>query len=173
VAGFEYCAGRHADLTPASPDLNLLDEALTVLGETPAPEVSLFSPLRRLGFEHPAMEGDALVHTNLGPSNLIVTGSGLRIVDWAMASKVAPWMEPAMLTAWLIGSGHTPHQAEQWLARQPAWQLADGDILDYLVRKNAQKWATKSAGATAAWIHDLADWTAQWANYRRRRAETT
>src|SRR5690349_6989236 len=83
VVGFEQCDGPHADLSPGSPDLDLLSEALTVLGRTRAPDVGLFSPKGRLGFEHPAMDGDALVHTDLGPANLIVTSGGLRIVDWA------------------------------------------------------------------------------------------
>lgn len=42
------------------------------------------------------MEGDTLVHTDLGPANLIVTPDGLRIVDWAMAAKAAPWVESAI-----------------------------------------------------------------------------
>jgi aminoglycoside phosphotransferase (APT) family kinase protein len=65
------------------------------------------------------MDGDALVHTDLNPANLIVTSGGLRIVDWAYATKAAPWVELALLVQWLIGSGHTPGQAEDWLAPVP------------------------------------------------------
>lgn len=166
VVGFEHCAGPHADLSPGSPDLDLLGEALTVLGGTPAPDVPLFSPKARLGFEHPAMDGDALVHTDLGPANLIVTPHGLRIVDWAMATKAAPWVELAMLTPWLISAGHTPQQADRWLTRHPAWRAADPAVLDHFAAKNAEKWAAKSAGATATWMRELADWTAQWDAYR-------
>jgi aminoglycoside phosphotransferase (APT) family kinase protein len=89
-----------------------------MLGQTPAPDVTLFSPKGRLGSEHPAMDGDTLVHTDLGPANLIATPGGLRIVDWAMATKAAP--EPAMPVPWLIGNGNTPAQAESWLARFPS-----------------------------------------------------
>jgi aminoglycoside phosphotransferase (APT) family kinase protein len=49
-----------------------------------------------------------LVHTDLSPANPIVTQRDLRIVDWAMATKAAPWVEVASLTSWLIGGGHTP-----------------------------------------------------------------
>jgi len=170
VVGFEHCEGPHADLSPGSPDLDLLGKALTMLGETPAPDVPLFSPTARLGFEHPAMDGDTLVHTDLGPANLIVTPRGLRIVDWAMATKAAPWVELAILTQWLISAGHTPEQAEQWLAQHPAWRLTDPEILDYFATKNAQKWASKSAGSTTACMHDLATWTSQWAAYRSQAA---
>jgi hypothetical protein len=172
VVGFEHCEGPHADLSPGSPDLDLLDQALTALGQTPAPDVPLFGPKQRLSFEHPAMDGDALVHTDLGPANLIVTPRGLRIVDWAMATRAAPWVELAMLSPWLISAGHTPEQAEQWLARHPAWQLVDPTVLDFFATRNADKWASKSADATAAWIHDLADWTSQWSTYRSRTSNT-
>ncbi|MDG4803686.1 phosphotransferase [Micromonospora sp. WMMD980] len=166
VVGFEHCDGRHADLSPGSADLDLLSDALTILGKTQAPDVPLFSPTARLGFAHPAMHGHTLVHTDLGPANLIVAPRGLQIVDWAMATKAAPWVELAMLTQWLISAGHTPHQAERWLARHPSWRLTDSDALDYFATKNAQKWASKSAGSTTAWMHDLAAWTSQWAAYR-------
>ena len=166
VVGFEHCDGPHADLSPGSPDLKLLRKALAALAETPAPDVPLFSPKARLGFEHPAMDGDTLVHTDLGPANLIVTQRGLRIVDWAMATKAAPWVELATLTLWLISAGHTPQQAEQWLARQPAWHTADPKVLDYFATRNAEKWAAKSAVATASWVQDLADWTSLWFMFR-------
>lgn len=75
-------------------------------------------------------------------------------------------MELAILAPWLIGAGHTPEQAEQWLARHRAWQLTDPEILDHLATKNAEKWAARSTGTAIAWIHDLAAWTSQWAAYR-------
>lgn len=167
VVGFEHCEGPHADLSPGSSDLDLLGEAVAALAEVPAPDVPLFSPKARLGFEHPAMDGDRLVHTDLGPANLIVTPGGLRIVDWAMAAKAAPWVELAMLAPWLISAGHTPEQAEQWLATHRPWQQIDVEVLDYFAARNAEKWATKSTSATAPWIHQLADWTSQWAKHRR------
>lgn len=173
VVGFEHCEGPHADLSPGSPDLDLLSDALVALGQTPAPDVALFSPNGRLGFEHPAMDGDTLVHTDLGPANLIVTPGGLRIVDWAMAAKAAPWVELAMLVPWLISAGNTTEQAEQWLARHPAWKLTDPEVLDYFAAKNAQKWASKSAQTTAPWMRHLADWTSQWAKYRGWKGETS
>lgn len=171
VVGFEHCNGRHADLSPGSPDLDLLAEALTTLGQTSAPDVPLFSPRARLGFEQPAMSGDTLVHTDLGPANLIVTPHGLRIVDWAMATKAAPWVELAMLMQWLISAGHMAQQAEHWLTRFPVWRLTDPEILDHFATSNAETWAAKSTGATADWIHNLAAWTSQWSTYRRQNHE--
>ncbi|WP_309244176.1 hypothetical protein [Micromonospora parastrephiae] len=44
---------------------------------------------------------------------MIVTPLGLRIVDWAWATKAAAWVELALLVPWLIGSGHSAEQAEE------------------------------------------------------------
>ncbi len=67
-----------------------------------------------------------------------------------------------MLAQWLISAGHTPKQADQWLTRRPAWRSVDPKVLDYFATKNAERWASKSAAATAAWMHDLAAWMSQW-----------
>jgi len=167
VVGFEHVDGPHADLSPGSPDLDLLGATLKELGETPAPGCqSWFSPVARLGFAHPAMDGDMLVHTDLNPANLIVTPQGLRIVDWAWVTRAAPWVELALLVQWLIGSGHTPEQAEEWLVRYPAWSATDPEVLDDFASRNAAKWSLKARQGTAGWIHDLAVWTGQWSAYR-------
>ncbi|MEV0158377.1 hypothetical protein AB0H57_32515 [Micromonospora sp. NPDC050686] len=61
------------------------------------------------------MDGEILIHSDLNPANLIVTKHGLRIVDRAWATKAAPWVELTLLIQWLIGSGHSASQAEEWL----------------------------------------------------------
>jgi hypothetical protein len=155
VVGFEHCEGPHADLSPGSADLELLFAIMQDLANAPVPDVRPFMPNERFGFAHPAMDGGTLVHTDLTAANLIVTPHGLRIVDWAMATEAAAWVEPAALVVWLIGAGHTPEQAEQWLARNPAWDEADPAILTFFATSNAEKWATKARRSTAPWMHDL------------------
>lgn len=71
-----------------------------------------------------------------------------------------------MLVQWLIGSGHTPGQAEDWLAQFSAWAGADDAALDDFAARNASKWATRSRLATEEWVHDLAAWTGEWAAHR-------
>lgn len=167
VVAFEHLDGRHADLSPASPDLDQLDATLKRLAVTPAPDCLRLVPATRLGFIHPEMDGDTLVHTDLNPANLIMTAYGLKVVDWAFATRAAPWVELAMLVQWLIGSGHTPDQAEQWMQRYPAWQATDRDVLDDLASRNASKWSLKAQHNAAGWIRDLATWNGQWWAYRQ------
>jgi hypothetical protein len=166
VVGFEHCHGRQAGLSPGSTDLDLLDSYLSELGELPAPEVPLFNPQSRFGFAAPAMDGEALIHTDLNPANLIVTPDGLRIVDWAFATKAAPWVELAVLAQWLIGSGHTPEQAEAWLSRHPMWGATDPAALDDFAGRSAGRWQDKAEKSAASWVRDLAAWTGRWAIHR-------
>lgn len=168
VAAFEQLDGPHANLSPGSPDLDLLAAAIQEPRGLSEPVPPLFSPSSRLGFSHPAMDGDALIHTDLNPANLIVTTGGLRIVDWAYATRAAPWVELALLVQWLIGSGHTPRQAEDWLAQSPAWATASTAALDHFAISNAAKWSAKAQASSMTWVHDLAAWTGQWAQLRLR-----
>ncbi|MFI5492516.1 phosphotransferase [Actinoplanes sp. NPDC051859] len=169
VVGFEHCPGPHADLSPGSPHLDLLAETLDALGETPAPPgPPWFSPAGRLGFAHPAMAGNTLIHTDLNPANLIITPNGLRLIDWAFATKGAPWVELAMLAQWLIGSGHTAEQAERWLSGSPTWRTASPAVLDHFAAANAAKWSHKAGNNAASWVQDLAEWNRKWAAFRQR-----
>ncbi|MEW2427738.1 aminoglycoside phosphotransferase [Micromonospora sp. NPDC047644] len=166
VAGTEHLPGPHPDFSPGSSDLDLLLATLTALQESPAPDETWFTPAARLGFTHPAMDGETLIHSDLNPTNLIVTPIGLRIVDWAWVTKAAPWVELALLVPWLIGSGHSAEQAEEWLAQLLAWTTADYQVLDDFATRNAMKWAAKSRQSTERWVHDLAMWTGEWADHR-------
>ncbi|MET7969760.1 phosphotransferase [Micromonospora sp. NPDC005305] len=166
VVGTEHLAGPHPDLSPGNADLDLLAVTLKALQETPAPGEPWFTPTARLGFAHPAMDGETLIHSDLNPANLIVTAQGLRIVDWAWATKAAPWVELALLVQWLIGSGHSAEQAEEWLAQFPAWTATDRDVLDNFASRNASKWSAKSRQSTEGWVDDLAMWTGEWAAHR-------
>lgn len=169
VVATEHLAGPHPDLSPASPDLDLLAATLEELQNTRAPNGTWYDPAGRLGFADPRMAGEGLVHSDLNPTNLIVTGSGLRIVDWAFATKAAPWVELALLIQWLIGCGHTAGQAERWVAQFPAWAATDRDVVDDFAIRNAAKWAGKAEKSTQVWVNNLATWTSEWAAYRRSR----
>lgn len=167
VVGFEHLDGPHADLAPGSRDLDLLAAVVEDLGRTLAPGPTWFTPATRLGFWNPAMDGEMLVHSDLNPANLIVTANGVRVVDWAYATKGAPWVELALLAPWLVGSAHSPEQADKWLNQFPAWCSTDPAALDDLASRNAGKWSAKAFESAEKWVCDLAEWTGAWAAYRR------
>ncbi|MGC4768801.1 phosphotransferase family protein [Micromonospora sp. DT44] len=170
VVGAELLDGPHPDLSPGSPDLDLLRVTLKALQGTPAPRGTWFTPAGRLGFALPDMQGRTLVHSDINPTNLILTPAGIRVVDWAWTTEAAAWVELALLVQWLIGSGHSPAQAEEWLAQFPAWTAVGGDALDAFAAMNAAKWNVKAEQRPDGWVHDLAAWTGEWAKHRSSQA---
>src|SRR2546421_4787175 len=95
------------------------------LGEVPCPDVGLRHAGQRL--EHYAAKasdldyfaGDALLHTDLNNANVLVDETA-RLVDWAWATRGAPWLDAGYWIVWLMAAGdHAPESAEQWARRIP------------------------------------------------------
>ncbi|WP_119728028.1 phosphotransferase family protein [Thermomonospora amylolytica] len=152
---FQYVeGGRRADLSPASPDLPGVLEALSRIGGpggTLPPVAANLEMLQEkaavlLGkkLDGPqwgmyadaldaltvsALEGDALLHYDLHAGNLLVTDDATYVIDWSFACRGAAWIDAAMLVPRLIEAGHTPEQAEALMATLPAWKTAPADAL--------------------------------------------
>ncbi|GAA2692257.1 hypothetical protein [Nonomuraea recticatena] len=154
VMGFEYLEhAREADLSPGSPDLRPVLATVADLGRTLTPATAgarsvteNIAPLQAkgkhlmnknaLGDDHglheaalngldlAAVEGNTFLHYDLSPSNLLITPSGVRVIDWSFAVRGAAWVEPVMLAPRLIQAGHTPAQTEDLLEAVPAWRTA-------------------------------------------------
>lgn len=71
-----------------------------------------------------ADDGGTLVHGDARPDNMLVTGRGVVLIDWAYAMAGAPWLDLADLVPQLILAGHTPASAEQQLSRLAGWRDA-------------------------------------------------
>ncbi|MEV7796249.1 hypothetical protein AB0O68_30325 [Streptomyces sp. NPDC087512] len=57
--------------------------------------------------------GDTLVHTDLNPAKVLITGERSYLVDWAWAGRGAVWLDAAIAVIWLLaGELHTPASAE-------------------------------------------------------------
>lgn len=138
---------RQADLSPESPDVDAVLDAVTCLGEVlaacPWPDApgvdEKFDVMRRraqaeLGGRYAealyALDlrefgGSALLHADLHEGNLLVTHHGrVHVVDWSLACRGPAWMDLALLVPRLIAAGHTPAQAEALAATVPAWKAA-------------------------------------------------
>ncbi|MFC4905775.1 phosphotransferase family protein [Actinomadura gamaensis] len=154
VMVFEYVEGREADLSPGSSDLPEVTAllrrlaSLTVWPDAP-PVARNMGALRdkagallagRTGGEHrklcrtvlerfdqDSVAGDRLVHYDLSPGNLRISGGGLKVLDWSFACAGADWLDPALLLPRFIEAGHTPAQAEALMTALPAWRGAPAD----------------------------------------------
>jgi hypothetical protein len=137
--GFEMFDGRRADFDPGSADLPVAVELLRKMGELKLPDVAREWPERRwnrfISEEDAALlQGDALLHTDINPSNFMIGVSEARIVDWAWPTRGAGFIDPSILVVQLISSGHSPAQAESWVAKCPAWSEADPRAIDAFAR---------------------------------------
>ncbi|MFC9284987.1 aminoglycoside phosphotransferase [Streptomyces collinus] len=173
LLGFEYTAGRQACYAPGSPDLPLLAQTLTELADRPLPTVAL-EPVEWRWAEHvsdPAdlqqFAGDALVHTDLNPANVLTTSRRSYLVDWAWAGRGAVWLDAALAVTWLLASErHTPASAEAWAAHIPAWHQAPARSLDAFARANAAKWS--EIARREEWARGLCRAARLWAAHRGR-----
>lgn len=172
VLGFEHIDGRHADLSPASPDLPKIADALAELYTIAAPDLSLRRFEDRWG-GHIATENDrellrghGLLHTDMNPGNILITEDSARITDWAWPSRGASWIDPAGLALWLIHAGHTPRQAEAWIGHLAACAALDKAALDTFTIANTRLWAEIAHNDASPWKQAIAATARRWQDDR-------
>ncbi len=151
--GYGALAGWHPSFAPDSPDLRPVVYALTVVSGHPWPIEVSKKPLsdRLARFMPPgsegALDGSTLAHTDTGEFNLLVTGSGVRLIDWALSCPGPEWTDAALLVPRLIAAGHTPEQADYVARHVPAYRDADPARMSIFARTIHAFWASRTADA--------------------------
>ncbi|MCE7081353.1 aminoglycoside phosphotransferase [Streptomyces sp. ST2-7A] len=173
LLGFELLEGHHADYSPGSPDLPKVADLLRRLGEIPCPEIELRQAEQRLeGYAASAKDldffaGNALLHTDLNNANVLVDDSA-RLVDWAWATRGAPWLDAGYWVIWLMAAGgHTPDSAEQWASHVPAWSAAPSAGVTAFAVANAAMWQEIGGEDPDPWTARLVTAARNWATYRK------
>ncbi|WP_416972602.1 protein kinase [Streptomyces sp. 4F14] len=166
VLGYEAVEARHADLTPGSPDLPLVVDTVARIGRVPLPAYAhSWTETRWDRFTPDAalLRGDALLHTDINPHNLLVAGPRVWAVDWAWPTRGAAFIDPALLVVQLIAAGHTPASAEGWASRIPTWRTADRHAVTvfaaatlrmheaFAARKPDEEWLKAMVEACRSW----------------------
>lgn len=168
--GFEIVRGRHTDLTPGSRDLPTLIGMLTRIGGVPLPEVAVDWHETRWDryIDRPDLfRGDALLYTDIHPSNIIIGDDTVWAVDWSWPTRGAAWIDPALLVIQLVAAGHQPAAAEGWASGCPAWKDADPEAVDAFAVANAAMYETLAdRNPDAAWLGAMATATREWARHR-------
>ncbi|MGW5156048.1 hypothetical protein ACWEPN_11275 [Nonomuraea wenchangensis] len=156
AAVWEYVGDntRHADLSPASPDLAPVLDTMALLGAilTPCPNGAmpvsdnvralvtkgralLDGPIGELpdrelfeeafeGLDPAHLRGDTLLHYDLSASNLLVTGQRVKVVDWSFAARGAAWLDAALFAPRLVEAGHAPGKVDALLTTLTPWKSA-------------------------------------------------
>lgn len=169
--GFQHVEGRHADYSPGSPDLATLAKTVHQLQSTPCPDAVVLQVERRwadLTDDVSPMAGDALLHTDLNPRNLLITPEErVYVVDWAFASRGAAWVEVGQIIPWLISAGHSPAEAEKWASQFPSWSEADPMDVDLYARLSAERWRRHSAAHPTSQTPEYVVVAQRWADHRQ------
>ncbi|SMD21938.1 phosphotransferase family protein [Kibdelosporangium aridum] len=174
LIGFDHITGHSANYQPSSTDLPLVVEGITAIGRMRCPAgVKLKTARARWGrfLDDPSdaaeFAGDALVHSDLNPSNFLITNAnGVHMVDWPWATRGAAWLDAACWVVWLVYSGHPPHVAEQWASKVPSWAQASPDAIDLFAVAQTRYWQAKMDAHTNRMTMALRRAASRWALHR-------
>ncbi|WP_370420300.1 aminoglycoside phosphotransferase [Streptomyces sp. QH1-20] len=175
LLAFEALDGHHADYSPGSPDLPKVATALRHLGEIPCPQIELRHAEQRLRAyvtdegQEQHFAGSALLHTDLNNANVLVDDERALLVDWAWATRGAPWLDAGYWVIWLIVGGHTPKTAEEWAARVPTWNTAPRAGIDVFAEANANLWEEIAGPDPDPWTKRMLDAARRWSAHRSAR----
>ncbi|MBW1601366.1 phosphotransferase [Streptomyces sp. JJ66] len=173
LLGFKALDGHHADYSPDSPDLPKVAELLSRLGEVACPDIELRRAEQRLeryaesssDLDH--FTGSTLLHTDLNNANVLV-GDSAYLVDWAWATRGAPWLDAGYWVVWLMAAGgHEPESAEEWAARIPAWRTAPRNGVTAFAGANANIWEEIGGNDPEPWTARMVIASRRWAHYRK------
>ncbi|GAA0449655.1 phosphotransferase [Streptomyces sp. NPDC046215] len=155
LLGFEHIDGRHADLSPGSTDLPLVADALLAAQDLPSPRTVtvprfedrwarfLAAGTREL------LRGEALLHTDTNPHNLMVTDRRAYLVDWATPALGPAWVDVAYTAVRLMEADCPRAEVLAWAARFPSWASARPEALAAFVAAHCRRWEA-TVGAAAA-----------------------
>ncbi|MBM9505844.1 aminoglycoside phosphotransferase [Actinacidiphila acididurans] len=170
---FEALEGHHADYSAGSADLPMVATLLSRLSETPCPDLDLRPVDDRLKSyvtkpsDANLFKGEALVHTDPNDTNVIVTGSSAKLVDWAWASCGAAWLDAGYWVIWLMAAGkHDPASAEKWAGEVPAWREAPPEALTAFAEAKANYWDQVAGPDPDPFTANVRTAAQQWARYR-------
>ncbi|MBB4893522.1 hypothetical protein FHS39_002553 [Streptomyces olivoverticillatus] len=156
LLGFEAVDGRHADLSPGSADLPLVAAVLEEAQKLKAPSgVGLPQYVdRELGgavssTERELLLGDALLHTDTNPHNLLIGDGRAWLIDWAMPAAGPAWVDVANTAVRLMEDECGPAEALEWASRFESWRGADPAAVAAFAGATCRAWEAR-VGARGA-----------------------
>ncbi|MEU7167335.1 protein kinase [Streptomyces morookaense] len=173
ILGFEVIEERRLDFEPGSPDLPLAVDLLNRAASLPLPDVARDWPEDRWDAyvssedELPLLRGDALLHTDINPSNLVTGPAGAWLIDWSWPTYGAGFIDPAIFVVQLISAGHNPESAESWASGCTAWSNAAPAAIDAFAAADLRMHRVLAEQRPdQAWLKALEDAAQAWADHR-------
>jgi hypothetical protein len=163
LLGYEVVDGRHADYAPGSPDLPLVEAALAELQGINAPtDVEIKQAVDRWAQYAPPgtlqhFDGNALLHTDFAPDNVLLGEGRARLVDWAWPTRGPAWIDPGALALRLMEAGHPVEAAIEFAGRFPSWRGAEPEALAAFGAATASLWREIAEQDGTAWKRAMAE----------------
>ncbi|EFK98221.1 aminoglycoside phosphotransferase [Streptomyces sp. SPB78] len=163
LLGYEVVDGRHADYAPGSPDLPLVEAGLAELQKITAPaDIEIKDAVDRWADYAPPgtlqhFDGEALLHTDYAPDNVLITGGRARLLDWEWPTRGAAWIDPGALALRLMDAGHPVEAAISFADRFPSWRNARPEALAAFGAATAALWAEIAEGDGTPWKVGMAE----------------
>lgn len=174
VLGFDAVEGRSSDFDPGSADLPTVVQTLNQLASIPTPDIARRWPETRWNRfldsdeEAKLFQGDALLHADINPANVLIGAHRTWLVDWSWPTTGAAYIDPACFAVQLIAAGHSPEAAEEWAAQCDAWGSADPVAVDAFVVATYRMYRRLAErNPDTKWMRAIADAVRGWAEYRR------
>ncbi|MFI0897242.1 aminoglycoside phosphotransferase [Streptomyces sp. NPDC020983] len=134
---FECVDGRHADLSPESPDVALVTKALQATQDVAAGGLAPRLADRFGNHLDDAgrllLAGDALLHTDTDPQNMLIAGDRAYMADWAKVAAGPAWVDVAYMAVLLMEAGWPSADALDWARQFESWRRADPVAVHALV----------------------------------------
>lgn len=169
--GFEVADGRCTNFAPGSPDLPAVVSAIERIGSLPLPDVARewhetrWDRFTRDPDERALLRGNALLHTDINPSNFLL-GDRMWVVDWAWPTRGAALINPACFVVQLVSAGHSAAEAEKWAEGCAAWCGANPRALDAFAVATTRMYRSFAQRRGATWLTAMADAAEAWATHR-------
>ncbi|MFE2034021.1 phosphotransferase [Streptomyces scopuliridis] len=171
--GFDWVDGRGSDFAPGSPDLPAIVDTLNRIGELDLPKVARDWPETRWNrfaadeVDASHFRGEALLYTDVNPSNLLIGDRDTWAVDWSWPTGGAAFIAPACLVVQLISAGHDAEGAESWASGCTAWMDANPKAIDaFAAATSRMHRAFAERKPDASWLRAMAEATQSWASHR-------
>lgn len=149
---FECVDGRHVDLVQEEDRQLVADVLRSVQGVCAPGGVPRFADRFAdvLGADELALlSGDALLHTDTNPHNLLVGGNRAWLVDWAMSAVGPAWVDVAYTAVRLMEADVSAGEALDWAAGFPSWRAAEPAAVEAFVTGVCRQWEAR-IGAVGA-----------------------
>jgi hypothetical protein len=173
LLAFEYVDGaRHADYRPGSPDLPRVISAMHELAAVGCPDVPVKQARQRWAAyvdrepDLDLLDGDALLHTDFNPLNILLGPDRVWIIDWAWPTRGAAFIEAACFLIRAMAAGHSASQAEALAARCPGWQAASSAAIDVFALASARLYNEIARDDPQPFKQWLASAARTWVSYR-------